>query len=42
MLRGGDGPREVEGLKPYGITHAGQRHHSDKAEVVYRHSKVVL
>ena len=41
MLRSG-GTRAVEGLERYGVTYAGQRHHSERATVEYRHLRVDL
>lgn len=42
MLRGGGTPRAVEALEHYGVTYAGQRHHSDRCAVVYKHHKIEL
>lgn len=42
MMRGGGSPRVVEQLERFGVTHVGQRHHSDRCSVSYPHHKVEL
>ena len=42
MIRGGSDPRTVAALERFGITHVGQRHHSDRCEVAYPHHKISL